>query len=262
MQAPVKKPLERSVVRAACPHDCPDTCAMQVTVENGVAVKVEGAKDHPFTAGTLCTKVARYLERTYSKDRILFPMKRVGPKGKGKFERISWDDALATIAERFEALAADDPQQILPYDYAGHMGYVQWHAMGKRFFHRLGASLLDRTICSSAGKAGLQITLGGSVGMDPERFEDARLILVWGSNPIVSNLHLWSRVQEAKRRGAKVIAIDPYRSLTAEKCSEHVALLPGTDGALALAMMHVIISEDLLDRDYVARYTVGFERLR
>jgi anaerobic selenocysteine-containing dehydrogenase len=263
MQAPARKPVsERTVVRGACPHDCPDTCALEVTVENGVAVKVEGAKDHPFTAGTLCTKVARYLERTYSKDRLLFPMKRVGPKGRGRFERISWDEALDTIARKFAALADEDPQQILPYDYAGHMGYVQWHAMGKRFFHRLGASLLDRTICSSAGKAGLQITLGGSVGMDPERFEDAKLILIWGSNPIVSNLHLWSRVQEAKRRGAKVIAIDPYRSLSAEKCSEHLALLPGTDGALALAMMHVIVGEGLIDRDYVERYTVGFGALQ
>jgi anaerobic selenocysteine-containing dehydrogenase len=262
MQAPADKSHARRIVRAACPHDCPDTCAMQVTVEDGVAVKVEGAKDHPFTAGTLCTKVARYLERTYSKDRLLFPMKRAGRKGEGRFERVSWDEALDTIAERFATLAAGDPQQILPYDYAGHMGYVQWHAMGKRFFHRLGASLLDRTICSSAGKAGLQITLGGSVGMDPERFEDARLVLIWGSNPIVSNLHLWSRVQQAKRRGAKVIAIDPYRSLTAEKCDEHLALLPGTDGALALAMMHVIVSEGLVDDDYVSRYTVGFDALK
>ncbi|HEY6862859.1 MAG TPA: molybdopterin oxidoreductase family protein [Burkholderiales bacterium] len=263
MQAPVKKaPPRRTVVRAACPHDCPDTCALEVTVENGVAVKVEGAKDHPFTAGTLCTKVARYLERTYSEERVLFPMRRVGAKGEGRFERISWDQALAEIAERFAALAAEDPQQILPYDYAGHMGYVNWHAMGKRFFHRLGASLLDRTICSSAGKAGIAITLGGSVGMDPERFEDAKLILIWGSNPIVSNLHLWSRVQEAKRRGAKVIAIDPYRSLTAEKCSEHVAPLPGTDGALALAMMHVIVAEGLVDGEYVSRHTVGFDALK
>ncbi len=263
MLAPVKKtPVERKVVRAACPHDCPDTCAMQVTVENGVAVKVEGAKDHPFTAGTLCTKVARYLERTYSKDRVLFPQRRVGKKGGGEFERISWDEALDTIAAKFTEIAADDPQGILPYDYAGTMGYVAWHSMGKRFFHRLGASLLDRTICSSAGKAGLQITLGGSFGMDPERFDEAKLILVWGSNPIVSNLHLWSRVQEAKRRGAKLVAIDPYRSLTAEKCHEHLALLPGADGALALGMMHVIIGEDLYDRDYVGKYTLGFEQLR
>ena len=263
MQRPVHKASSaRTIVRGACPHDCPDTCALQITVENGVAVKIEGARDHPFTDGTLCTKVARYLERTYSEERLLHPMRRVGAKGAGRFERISWDEALGEIAARFEALAAEDPQQILPYDYAGHMGYVQWHAMGKRFFHRLGASLLDRTICSSAGKAGLQITLGGSVGMDPERFADAKLILIWGSNPVVSNLHLWSRVQEAKRRGAKVIAIDPYRSLTAEKCSEHLAPLPGTDGALALAMMHVIVSEGLVDEDYVARYTVGYDALK
>src|SRR2546425_11169146 len=262
MQAPVKKPpVERKRVRAACPHDCPDTCAMQVTVENGVAVKVEGAKDHPFTAGTLCTKVAKYLERTYSKDRLLHPLKRVGSKGKGEFERISWDEALDTIAAKFKAIAADDPQGILPYDYAGTMGYVQWHSMGRRFFNRLGASRLDRTICSSAGKAGMLITLGGSFGMDPERFDEARLILIWGSNPIVSNLHLWSRVQEAKRRGAKLIAIDPYRSQTAEKCHVHLAPLPGTDAALALGLMNVLVAEDLLDHDYIARYTLGFEQL-
>ncbi len=252
----------RKIVRAACPHDCPDTCALQVTVENGIAVKVEGAKDHPFTAGTLCTKVARYLERTYSKDRVLFPQKRVGVKGKGRFERISWDEALATIAAKFRAIEADDPQGILPYDYAGTMGWVQWHSMGRRFFNRLGASRLDRTICSSAGKAGSQITLGGSLGMDPERFDEAKLILIWGTNPIVSNLHLWSRAQEAKRRGAKLIAIDPYRSLSAEKCHEHLAPLPGTDGALALGVMHVIIGESLYDADYVEKYTLGFDALK
>jgi len=263
MQSPLKPtPLNRRIVRAACPHDCPDTCALQITVENGAATQVEGAKDHPFTAGTLCTKVARYLERTYSKDRVLFPRKRVGPKGAGEFMRISWDEALATIAERFRAVEADDPQGILPYDYAGTMGYVQWHSMGRRFFNRLGASRLDRTICSSAGKEGLRITLGGSFGMDPERFDEAKLILIWGSNPIVSNLHQWSRAQEAKRRGAKLIAIDPYRSLTAEKCHEHLAPLPGSDAALALGMMHVIIGEGLYDADYVGKYTLGFEQLR
>src|SRR5438093_5403894 len=261
--APANKvSVERKVVRAACPHDCPDTCALMVTVEDGVAVKVEGAKDHPFTAGTLCTKVARYLERTYSKDRLLFPLRRAGAKGKGEFKRVGWDEALDTIAAKFKAIAADDPQGILPYDYAGTMGYVQWHSMGRRFFNRLGASRLDRTICSSAGKAGMLITLGGSLGMDPERFDEAKLILIWGSNPIVSNLHLWSRVQEAKRRGAKLVAIDPYRSLTAEKCHEHLALLPGTDAALALGIMNVLIEEDLLDRDYIERYTLGFGALK
>jgi anaerobic selenocysteine-containing dehydrogenase len=249
------------LVRAACPHDCPDTCGMLVTVEDGVAVKIQGDPSMPFTQGTLCTKVAYYLERTYSPDRLLHPLRRVGPKGSGRFERISWDAALDEIAARLKALAAEDPQTILPLSYAGTMGMAQYSSMDRRFFHRLGASLLDRTLCSSAGKAGIRATLGGSVGMDPERFDEAKLILLWGANPVVSNLHLWSRVQEAKRRGAKVIAIDPYKSLSAEKCTQHVAPMPGTDGALALGMMHVLIAEKLIDREYIARHTLGFEQL-
>jgi len=254
----------RTVVRGACPHDCPDTCAMLVTVEDGRAIEVRGAPDHPPTAGTLCTKVARYLERTYSDERVRYPMRRVGNKGEGRFERISWDDALATIAEKFGAIAAstDGPQAIVPYSYAGTMGLLQYGSMDRRFFHRLGASLLDRTICATAGKAGWVATIGAAMGTDVEQFEDSRLILIWGSNPVTSNLHLWTRVQEAKRRGAKVVAIDPYRSQTAEKCHEHVALLPGTDAALALGMMHVLIADDLVDHDYIARYTIGFDGLR
>src|SRR5512141_807180 len=246
-------------VRGACPHDCPDTCALVTTVENGVAVRIEGAADHPPTAGVLCTKVAKYLERTYAPDRVLFPMRRTGAKGERKFARISWDDAIAEIAARLSSIAARDPQRILPYSYAGTMGFVQGSSMDRRFFHRLGASLLDRTICSSAGKAGLTATLGAAVGMDFERFEDAKLIVLWGTNPVTSSVHLWRRVVEAKRRGAKVIAIDPYRSLSAERCDQHIAVLPGTDGALALGMMHVLIAEDLIDRDYVDRYTTGFD---
>ena len=252
----------RRIVKAACPHDCPDTCAMEIAVEDGVAVEVRGGA-MPFTGGTLCTKVAKYLDRTYSKDRVLHPLRRVGAKGpgKGRLERISWDAAFDEIAARFKALAAEDPQQILPCSYAGTMGLAQYMSMDRRFFNRLGASLLDRTLCSSAGKAGVKITLGGSVGMDPERFDEAQLILIWGSNPVVSNLHLWSRCQEAKRRGARLVAIDPWRSQTAEKCHQHIRLLPGTDGALALGMMHVIIGEERIDRDYVERHTLGFEEL-
>lgn len=251
------------VVHAACPHDCPDTCAMLVTVKDGVAVKIQGDPTMPFTDGTLCTKVAHYLERTYAPDRLHYPLKRVGSKGRGEFRRISWDEALDEIAERFASLAAsaEGPETILPCSYAGTMGMVQYSSMDRRFFHRLGASRLERTLCSSAGKLGVKATLGGSVGMDPERFADAKLILLWGANPIASNLHLWSRVQQAKRRGAKVIAIDPYRSLSAEKCNQHVALLPGTDGALALGMMHVLIANGLIDRDYVVSHTLGFEQL-
>jgi anaerobic selenocysteine-containing dehydrogenase len=234
---------------------------MLVTVEDGVATDIKGDPEMPFTEGTLCTKVAYYLERTYSPDRLRYPMKRVGRKGEGRFRRITWDEALDEIAARLKTLAADNPETILPSSYAGTMGMVQYSSMDRRFFHKLGASLLDRTLCSTAGKYGIKATLGGSVGMDPERFDEAELIILWGANPIVSNLHLWSRVQAAKRRGAKVIAIDPYRSLSAEKCTQHVALLPGTDGALALGMMHVLIREGLVDRDYVAQHTLGYEAL-
>jgi anaerobic selenocysteine-containing dehydrogenase len=254
--------MSTEVVRAACPHDCPDTCGMLVTVTDGVAVKIQGDPSMPFTEGTLCTKVAHYLERTYSPDRVLHPLQRTGKKGAGTFRRVTWDEALDEIATRLKRIAAEDPQMILPCSYAGTMGMLQYSSIDRRFFHRLGASLLDRTLCSSAGKAGLKATLGGSYGMDPEQFVDSRLIIIWGSNPIVSNLHFWSRAQEAKRRGAKLIAVDPYRSLTAEKCNQHIAPYPGTDAALALGMMHVLIAENLLDRDYIANYTIGFDALK
>jgi len=249
-------------VRAACPHDCPDTCAILVTVDNGVATEVKGDPEHPTTAGVLCTKVSRYVERTYHPDRVLYPMRRVGRKGEGKFERITWGEAIDEIAARLGDIAARDPQAILPYSYAGTMGLVQGDSMSLRFFNKLGASLLDRTICATAGATGYKYTIGGSIGTDIEQFQNAKLILIWGGNPIASNLHLWMRVQEAKRRGARLIAIDPYRSLTAEKCHQHIALLPGTDAALALGMMHVLIAEDLIDHDYVAKYTLGYEDLK
>lgn len=250
------------VVRAACPHDCPDTCAMHVTVENGVAIKVQGDPDHPTTKGVLCTKVSRYTERTYHPDRLLHPLKRVGAKGSGQFVQVSWDAALDEIAARLGAIAAREPEAILPYSYAGTMGFVQGESMAARFFNKLGASELDRTICASAGAAGLRYTYGAGVGMHVEHFVDSKLILIWGSNPITSSVHFWAIAQEAKRRGAKLIAIDPYRSLTAEKCHQHIALLPGTDAALALGMMHVLIAEDRVDHEYIARHTVGYAQLK
>lgn len=235
---------------------------MLVTVRDGVAVKVEGDPSHPFTDGSLCTKVSHYAERSYAPDRLLHPLRRVGPKGRGEFRRIGWDEALDEIAARLKALAADHPQTILPLSYAGTMGMLQYSSMDRRFFHKLGASQLERSLCSSAGKAGIKATLGGSYGMDPEHYQDAKLILIWGANPIASNLHFWARAQEAKRRGAKLVAIDPYRSLTAEKCTQHIAPLPGTDGALALGMMHVLITEGLVDEDYVSKYALGYEELK
>jgi anaerobic selenocysteine-containing dehydrogenase len=236
---------------------------MLVTVENGRAIEIKGAPDHPTTAGTLCTKVARYLDRTYSPERLRYPMRRVGAKGEGRFARISWDEALDEIATRFAAIAAsaDGPQAILPYSYAGTMGLLQGSSMDRRFFHRLGASLLDRTICSAAGKAGWGAVIGASVGMDMEAYVDSKLILIWGSNPITSHLHFWTRAQEAKRRGARLIAIDPYRSATAEKCHEHIAPLPGTDAALAFGIMNLLIENGLIDRAYIEHYTIGFDAL-
>ncbi|MEN9490816.1 MAG: hypothetical protein RJA63_1265 [Pseudomonadota bacterium] len=250
------------LIRSVCPHDCPDTCAMITRVENGRAVKVQGARDVPFTDGVLCAKVSHYLERTYSDQRILHPMRRVGQKGEGRFERISWELALDTIAARFRQIAAHDPRSILPYSYAGTMGLVQRSSMDRRFFHRLGASFLDRTICAEAGYQGYKATIGETIGTDPEAFADAPYILIWGANPVVSNLHLWSRIVEARRKGARVVCIDPVRSLTAEKSDWHLAPLPGTDAALALAIMRVLIRDGLCDEDYIARYTTGYSTLK
>ncbi|MEX3668735.1 molybdopterin-containing oxidoreductase family protein [Paraburkholderia phenoliruptrix] len=248
--------------RAVCPHDCPDTCAMRVTIDGGRAIKVVADPDHAPTQGALCTKVSRYAERVHHPQRLTTPMKRIGRKGEGRFEAISWEDALEWGARRLSEIAGRTPEAILPYSYAGTMGLVQGDSIAQRFFHKLGASQLDRTICAAAGAAGLKYTYGASLGMLTEFFEESEVILIWGSNPIASNLHFWTRAQEAKRRGARLIAIDPYRSLTAEKCHQHIALKPGTDGALALGMMNVLISEDLLDHAYIAAHTVGFAELK
>ncbi|WP_232357289.1 molybdopterin-dependent oxidoreductase, partial [Burkholderia cepacia] len=250
------------VTRAVCPHDCPDTCAMRVTVENGKAIKVTGDPDHPPTQGVLCTKVSRYAERVHHPDRLTVPLKRIGAKGEGHFVPISWDEAFDEIGRRLGEIAARAPEAIVPYSYAGTMGLVQGEGIAQRFFHKLGASRLERTICAAAGAAGLRYTYGGSLGMHLEHFEESELILIWGANPIASSLHFWTRAQEAKRRGARLVAIDPYRSLTAEKCHQHIALKPGTDGAFALGMMHVLITEDLLDHDYIASHTLGFDALK
>ncbi|MBB5401203.1 molybdopterin-containing oxidoreductase family protein [Paraburkholderia youngii] len=248
--------------RAVCPHDCPDTCAMRVTVDNGRAIKVAGDPDHPPTQGVLCTKVSRYAERVYHPNRLTTPMKRVGRKGEGRFAPVSWDEALDFAANRLGEIARRAPEAILPYSYAGTMGLVQGDSIAQRFFHKLGASQLDRTICAAAGAAGLKYTYGAGVGMHTEFFAESEVILIWGANPIASNLHFWTRAQEAKRRGARLIAIDPYRSLTAEKCHQHIALKPGTDAALALGIMNVLITEDLLDHEYIAAHTLGFAALK
>ncbi|HEX4681817.1 MAG TPA: molybdopterin oxidoreductase family protein [Gemmatimonadaceae bacterium] len=261
---PTQASPNSTVVRGACPHDCPDTCAMLVTVENGRAVKVAGDPEHPFTRGFLCAKVNRYVERTYHRDRLLHPMRRVGRKGEGRFERISWDEALSTIAGRLNEIrhSADGPQAILPYSYAGTMGMVQGSSIDRRFFHRIGASLLDRTICSMAGTVGMRMTVGANIGADPEGIPQSDLVLLWGTNTLTANPHLWPFVLEARERGARVIAIDPIRTRTAAQCDEWVAIRPGTDAALALGMMHVMLERGLEDDDFIGQHTLGFEQLR
>lgn len=252
------------VIRAVCPHDCPDTCSMLVTVGNGRAIRMAGDPLHPFTRGFLCTKVSKYLERTYHADRLLYPQIRAGAKGEGRFRRASWDEALWLVAEKLQSIidSADGPQAILPYSYAGTMGLVQGEGMAGRFFHRIGASLLDRTICSSAGSEALNVTYGTRMGTDPETVGEAKLIILWGTNTLTANPHLWPIIREAKSKGGRTICIDPLRTRTAEACDEHIPIRPGTDAALALAMMHVLFRDGRHDRQYLDEMTLGWEKLR
>ncbi|HME35790.1 MAG TPA: molybdopterin-dependent oxidoreductase [Candidatus Sulfotelmatobacter sp.] len=291
----------KQVVHAACPHDCPDACGVLITVEDGRATKIQGDPEHPVTRGFLCAKVAKYLDRVYSPDRVLYPMRRIGPKGPvagqrscaphdrvpstslgtgsdpfphkqephqhnpdaQTWRRISWDEALDEIAARFRAVTSEfGSESILPYSFGGTIAALNSASMDRRFFHRLGASQLDRAICSAAGEAGLESVLGIKLGTEPEQFPYSRYIIAWASNIHANNVHLWPFITEARRKGAKLVVIDPYRTRTAACADWYLPINPGTDAALALGMMHVIIGENLHDADYVAKYTLGFEQLR
>ncbi|MFG6462993.1 molybdopterin-dependent oxidoreductase [Roseateles sp. DXS20W] len=248
-------------VFGACPHDCPDTCALQVTVENERVIKVQGRAEHANTHGALCTKVSRYAERTYHAERVLHPLKRVSKKTEAPaFVQVTWAEALADIAARLKAV--QDPQCIQPYSYAGTMGLLQGEAMAGRLWNALGAARLDRTICASAGGAGLAATYGHKLGMHTRHFAGAKLIVIWGSNSIASNLHFWTYANQAKRDGAKLICIDPRKTETADKCHQHIAVLPGTDGALALGVMHELIAHGWLDQAYIDAHVDGWDELR
>lgn len=237
---------------------------MLVTVESGRAVRVAGDPDHPVTNGFLCTKVNRYVERTYHRDRLLHPMRRTGPKGSGRFERITWDEALGEIATRLNEIrqSPEGAQAILPYSYAGTMGFVQGESMDRRFFHSIGASMLDRTICATAGTVGMRMTVGANIGADIEGVPQSDLVLLWGTNTLTANPHLWPFITQARERGATVIAIDPIRTRTAAQCDEWIGIRPGTDAALALGMMHVLLDRGLQDDEYIAAHTLGFDQLR
>jgi anaerobic selenocysteine-containing dehydrogenase len=290
----------KQIVHAACPHDCPDACGVLISVEDGRATKIQGDPGHPVTRGFLCAKVAKYLDRVYSPDRVLYPMRRVGPKGPAAnaagagegarstqqrsfappdrvkdpvphsqnlhgeiWERISWDVALDEITARLRAISSVfGSEAILPYSYGGTLGTLNGGLMDRRFFHRLGASQLERTICSAAGEAGLKSVLGVKLGTEPEQFRYSKYVIAWASNIHGNNVHLWPFITEARRNGAKLVVIDPYRTRTAACADWYLPINPGTDAALALGMMHVIIGENLHDADYVSKYTLGFDQLR
>ena len=284
-EATVDPHLHRRVVHAVCSHDCPDSCGVLVTVETRThatgtsterAVKIAGDPAHPVTQGFLCAKVAKYLERVYSPDRLLYPMRRrpSAPKGpaayggvKGReaeaFERISWDEALQHIADRFRAVANEHgPESILPYSYAGTIGQLGYGSMDRRFFHRLGASQLARTICSEAGGEALKQVYGIKLGTRPQDFVHAGLILAWGANIHGNNVHLWPFIEAARRNGARLVVIDPYRTRTAAAADEFLQIRPGTDTLLALGLMHVLFTEVLEDRDYFSSIAHGADALR
>jgi len=252
---------ERRVL-SACPHDCPDTCAMVTTVRDGRVVSVRGNPDHPFTRGGLCVKVKNFEERVYHPDRVLYPLRRTGAKGNGAFERVSWDAALGEIKQRFQSIIGrHGPQAIMPCSYLGHEGMLNGLGCGDAFFNRLGATVAERTFCASGIGAAYQMVLGMSPGLDPESFAHARFILLWGCNVIGNMLHHWPFIAEAQRKGAKVVVIDPLRSRTAAAADWHIPIRPGTDAALVLGMIHVMAEEELLDVDYIEQYTTGFDEL-
>jgi anaerobic selenocysteine-containing dehydrogenase len=262
MQAAV--PSDRETRRSVCALDCPDTCALLIDVDReGRGSRLRGDPAHPVTRGFLCGKVARYLEREYSPNRILYPLRRTGAKGEGTFCRISWNEAIAEIADRLRSVSdAFGSEAILPYSYAGTMGLLNGSGMDRRFFHRLGASRLDRTICSTAGMAGMVDAMGFGYGTEPEQFRHAKLIIAWGANILGTNVHLWPFIVEARRNGAKFYTIDPHQNRTGRLSDRHYAIHPGSDTALALAMMHVILAEGLEDREYLQQHTLGIEELR
>ena len=255
----------KRTAHAACPHDCPDACAVLITIEGDRATRVEGDPDHPVTRGFLCAKVAKYLDRVYAPDRVLYPMRRIAPKGQhgdGVFRRISWDEALDQIATRLQPISDEfGPESILPYSYGGNCGVLNNASMDRRFFHRLGASQLHRSICSEAGGQAMISIYGRKMGTEPEQFRHSKYIIAWGANIHGNNIHLWPFIEEARRNGAKLVVIDPYQTRTARIADWHIPINPGTDVALALGMLHIIVREGWHDSDYIARYADGFDEL-
>ena len=247
----------------ACPHDCPDTCAMIYEVEDEKLISVKGNKDHPMTRGTLCVKVKDYEKRHYHPDRLLYPHKRVGKKGEKKFERISWEEAIDTIHSKWVKIIDEyGPQAILPFSYLGNQGLVHGLNGGDSFFNKLGATVCERTFCGEGSCTAWLSTIGPTAGVDPESYIHSKYIVIWACNSVSTNLHHWAIVQDAKKKGAKVVVIDSYKSRTAKQADWHLSPKPGTDGALAMAVINHIIKNDLTDKDYIDKYTDGFDELK
>ena len=245
-----------------CPHDCPDTCAMVFDIEDGKVTGVRGNKEHPMTRGGLCVKLKDYEKRHYHQDRVLTPLRRTGPKGSKKFEKISWDEALNEITNNWKQIIEEyGPQAIVPYSYLGHQGLVHGLNGADAFFARMGATVTERTFCGEGSCTAWLSTVGPTAGVDPESYIHSKYIVIWACNSVSTNLHHWAIVQDAKQKGAKVGVIDSYASRTAKQADWHIAPKPGTDGALAMAIINSIIEQDLVDKDYAENYTVGFEEL-
>ncbi len=253
---------ETHIVLGTCHHDCPDSCGWEVSVENGVAVKLRGNSEHPFSQGELCPKVNRFLERVYSPERILYPLARTGPKGSGEFRQITWDEALGIVAERVHSVINDfGGEAVMPWGSAGTQGLIQMNSLDRRFFAKVGSSRQVDSLCGATAKVGASLTLGSPLSSDPMDIEFSQLILLWGTNTRLANRHLWPFIEKARSRGAKVVVIDPLRTMTAESADVFVQPLPGTDVALMLAMMHILIRDNLVDHDYLEKYTDGFDEL-
>ncbi len=239
-------------VNGVCHHDCPDSCGWTVTVEQGVAVKLRGNPEHPYSYGELCPKVNRFLDRVYSPDRVLHPLRRTGPKGSGEFEQITWDEALDEIGTRLNTIIAEHGgEAVMPFSDAGNQSVLATQGISTRLFHHIGATRLLRNICGPTVGAGVRMTNGSGLGGDPMQLEHSKLILLWATNTKLTNRHLWPVIEKARANGAKVVVIDPIRTLTADDCDQFVQPLPGTDIAMMLAMMHVIIRDDLIDHAWV-----------
>jgi len=246
--------VTKSKHHGGCPHDCPDTCSMVFEVENGKLTGVKGNAGHPMTRGGLCVKLKDYEKRHYHPDRVLYPLRRTGPKGSKQFSQTSWDEALDEITQRWQKIIAEfGAQAIIPYSYLGHQGLVHGLNGGDAFFNRMGATVCERTFCGEGSATAWLLTNGPSGGMDPESFAYSRYIIIWACNSVSTNLHHWHFVADAKKNGAKVVVIDAYASKTAKQADWHLAPKPGTDGALAMAIIHVLIAENLIDKDYVEK---------